>query len=297
MKKYLKLIVLLKIFLIIGVTFLPVLHISLSKKKETIPVGKIHYLLHKFYAISEPSLIRIFDYLITSKFIISTASGKFIMKFLALLGYFLPHGIVTTTERASILLHNIEKNAKKQGGQIAVGPCVCQYALNKYVEPVEKDIVILYGADIYMHLEMGYRLISADEATDILKKCHEKNLVHSVEFCMHSHKWTFVICNCDSEICVVTRTYKLVKRFLYAGPDIVSYDKKKCSGFDNCGKCVDVCMFDANKILDEHIIVDYDACLGCGQCVFVCQNKSRHMIERENFSTRGMLPIEFFKKE
>ncbi len=162
-----------------------------------------------------------------------------------------------------------------------MGRCVCQSALNRWEEPVCKDMVLLYGADIYIHLNKGYRLITAEEARQMLRRFHEDGLVHELDFCMQSGKWIFVICNCEKQICVSTRVYLLTGEFLHAGPEIVCYDPEQCVGAEQWGRCLERCIFDGNILKDRKILVDYGKCMGCGLCVSSCAGGAREMVPRE----------------
>ena len=53
----------------------------------------------------------------------------------------------------------------------------------------------------------------------------------------------------------------------------INHDADKC---DTCGKCEEVCIFDAIKS-DEHgrPIYNEDACYGCGLCVEKCPQNAR----------------------
>jgi MinD superfamily P-loop ATPase len=53
----------------------------------------------------------------------------------------------------------------------------------------------------------------------------------------------------------------------YYGGDIAIIDDDKCI---SCGRCVDVCHFDAIRVEDGHYIVDDSFCEGCGYCYEVC---------------------------
>lgn len=45
-------------------------------------------------------------------------------------------------------------------------------------------------------------------------------------------------------------------------------DEALCAG---CGRCVEVCPFDALSLRDEVARVDDGACMGCGVCVAQCK--------------------------
>lgn len=266
-------------------------HVSLSGRKLG-GVGPVQYLMHKIYAVMEPPILRITDFLVSSSFIKGNGFGRALMRLIATASHYLPHGIVITTDAAGRFLEYIEKLEGPERARIAVGPCVCQRAIGKWEEPTIKDIVILYGADIYTHLKLGYILITAREAKKILVKSRDAGLIHSIEFCMQSGRWTFVICNCDRKICVVTRTYFLTGKMIYPGPQIVSSNGARCRGEKKCGKCIPVCMFGAISSTGKRPVTDYDQCMGCGLCVHACGGTARSMKNRAGYAHDALIPAD-----
>ena len=264
-------------------------HLGLSGR-EFIRVGWVQYLLHKLYAVLEPTILRITDFVFSIKLLTDTVAGREILKLVATAAWALPHGVVITTEAAERVIDFIMETEYANGAKLAVGPCVCQMALHRWKEPSMKDMVVLYGADIYLHLKLGYRLINADEAKDMLRRFHKVGLVHEIDFCMHSGRWTFVICNCEKEICVLTRAHLLTGKLLYPGPEIVSHEPEKCIGVDKCGLCIKRCIFDANIIEGDKVRVDYDKCMGCGLCVTTCKGNARSMARRKDYSYDKIIP-------
>jgi hypothetical protein len=129
------------------------------------------------------------------------------------------------------------------------GRACVRWPLDRWQEPSRKDIVVLYGAEIYLRLDLGYRIITADEAAAILERCRDAGLVHSLDFCMQSGRWHFVICNCDREICVLVRTFLLTGKMIYPGPFIVKQDRERCLGPDACGQCVRICRGKARELV------------------------------------------------
>ena len=255
-------------------------------------VGPIQYAAHWLYGVSEPAILRAVDRLFSSRALTGTRAGRMVLRLIAWASRYLPHGVVVTTPAAERLVDFIVHTEGPRGARLAVGPCVCQRALNRWKEPCNKDMVLLYGADIYYHLNVGYKLLSPEEAKGILRECHAAGLIHAIEFCMQSGKWIFVVCNCDGEICVPTRGYFLTGRFLFPGPEIVAYDPARCVGEEQCGRCLDRCMFGANLVVDGKISLDAGRCLGCGLCVSTCAGKARSMRERGDYGRDRQVPAE-----
>ena len=267
-------------------------HVAFHKDR-LVPINWSHYFIHWLYGKYEPQILRIVDWVMSRKIIRGNPVGLLLLKIMAIASHYLPHGIIVSTRAATNLVHFIEEQQSGEDGpKIAVGPCVCQMSLDRWKEPSCKDIVVLYGADIYLHLQRGYRIINAAEAQKILESCRDAGLVHSLDFCMQSGKWHFVVCNCDAEICVIARVFFLTGRMLYPGPQIAKRDKSLCLGAEKCGKCVAACMFQANYVKDGKVCFDGKKCMGCGQCVSQCQGNARSMITRKNYQHEKIIPAE-----
>ena len=278
-------------FLLDGLTLALAGHVAFGGDK-LVPIGRIHYVLHWLYGKYEPCILRLTDWLLRKKIITDTLPGRALMNILAIISHYLPHGIVVPTASAVNLVRFIESlQGEENAPKLAVGPCVCQKALDRWQEPSCKDIVVLYGAEIYLHLNLGYRIINADEAVAILEQCRDAGLVHSLDFCMQSGRWHFVICNCDRNICVLVRTFHITGKMIYAGPLIVKQDKEHCLGPEACGHCVNICMFGANSIRGQAIEVDGRKCLGCGQCVRVCRGNTRELVRRARYAYQTVIPV------
>jgi NAD-dependent dihydropyrimidine dehydrogenase PreA subunit len=277
-------------------TLMLVGHVSFGGDK-LVPIGRIHYVLHWLYGKYEPWILRLVDWLLSKKILTDSQPGRALLTLVATTSYYLPHGIVVPTASAVNLVRFIESLRDEENApKLAVGPCVCQKALDRWQEPSCKDIVVLYGAEIYLHLNLGYRIINADEAVAILERCRDAGLVHSLDFCMQSGQWHFVICNCDRDICVLVRVFQITGKMIYAGPLIVKQDKEHCLGPEACGHCVNICMFGANSIRDQAIHVDGRKCHGCGQCVRICRGKARELVRRARYAHENVIPAQVLLK-
>ncbi len=204
----------------------------------------------------------------------------------------LPREVVVTTDAACRFIDFIySQELDNDSARMAVTKCVCQTATKKFREPVLKDMALLYTADMYTSIKHTgikepFNLIeTAEEAKEMIRYFDECNLVHTVMYCHSSGRWTFVMCNCDDEICVPVKAYKAGRRDqVLAGPEIVSLNREKCKGCEECGKCVKRCIFDCNTVSEDgKSEVDTAQCLGCGLCASTCPTGARTMIRRENY--------------
>ncbi len=57
----------------------------------------------------------------------------------------------------------------------------------------------------------------------------------------------------------------------YIGGRVMSIDPRQCSV---CGKCIDVCQWNAISKTNNTVSIDEDSCEGCGACVLVCLTKA-----------------------
>lgn len=244
-----------------------------------------------WYGVIEPYIIKYGDFMLQKP----KRTSKYVKQYKPKT---LPSGVIISTEAACkfvdyIYSHNSEDNSAR----IAITKCVCQTALNKPKEPQWKDMALLYAADMYTTLKHTgikekFRLIeTAEEAKEMLNYFNGCGLMHNVLYCNSSGKWTFVMCNCDDEVCVPFRSYMAGrKEEISAGPEIIAMKRERCVGADECGKCIERCHVKANFIdKDGKSNVKYDECLGCGLCVSTCKHNARMMIPRRDYKHEDIL--------
>ena len=90
-------------------------------------------------------------------------------------------------------------------GDIAVGPCRCRIGHRACGHPVDTDIVIRTGTRVWLEaFPREYRLISRQEALDIVDECARLGMFHMVFLhCMLGGAVNeYVICNCCTDGCV-----------------------------------------------------------------------------------------------
>lgn len=258
---------------------------------ELRPVSRGQYIQQWIYGVVEPLILRATMFMLNdpvrSRLFNKMATPKA-----------LPREVVVSTEAACRFVDFIYRTeAGTDCPRMAVTKCVCQTATGRFREPVEKDMALLYTANLYTtakHTGIGepYRIIeTAEEAKQMLHYFDECGLVHTIMYCHSSGRWTFVICNCDDEICVPVQAYKAGRRDqVLAGPEIAWLDPGKCIGCAECGACLDRCIFGANAVgPDGKSTLDPAKCLGCGLCVPTCPAGARMLVRRKDYQHEDKL--------
>jgi len=62
------------------------------------------------------------------------------------------------------------------------------------------------------------------------------------------------------------------------GIPVPEVDKSKCN---YCGKCAEVCEFNAIVVIKKKVLIFPELCHGCGGCSYVCPEKAINEVERE----------------
>jgi ferredoxin len=248
------------------------------KNGGLVEVGPVQSTLTFIYATYESPILRLLD--ATTRLFLRLKGRPVLWVLSRVLGTFLPTAEVVTHEQASDFIDAI---SGLENTQIAVGPCMCQKALNKRSGPYMKDMVILYGSDAYKRAYGDeYHDVTPEEAKKLLKEFSDEGLIPTFFACVHSGGWIYAICNCESEICFPFRAHQAAGAVMFPGRFVVSVDAEKCT---QCGQCVDRCHVGANS-LDGSGMVDVSKCYGCGLCVSTCAGGAREMVERADYRNR-----------
>lgn len=167
---------------------------------------------------------------------------------------------------------------------IAVGHCFCRHHQDLLGDPCKttnlRENCFTFGKSARYTSEQGFaRLISKDEALQILKKSEEDGLVHKA---FHPHedieRDETSICNCCECCCATFKfwregTMPMINSTNY----LSSIDEKLCIG---CGICVEKCPVKAIELNDNSkAIRNADWCIGCGICAHFCPENAISLLE------------------
>ena len=132
---------------------------------------------------------------------------------------------------------------------VSVGPCSCRRARRLMGEGcghLEEDMCMYLNDNAVNYSETGaHRLISKEEAFEILKRAEDNGLVHELNV-TPGYDDTTAICNCCGCSCFALRIASY-----FRAPDairtnyIARVDKDKCVA---CGQCVENCQLNAVKL-------------------------------------------------
>ena len=163
---------------------------------------------------------------------------------------------------------------------IAVGYCFCRHHKDLLGEPCKQTDIrencFTFGKSARYTSEQGFaRMVSKEEALDILKKSEKDGLVHKAYHANFDIKQDETsICNCCNCCCG------------QAGGPTVNYtnyisqvNQDLCVG---CGTCVEHCHTDSMQLNDEGKAENTgNRCIGCGVCAYFCPENAISLVENK----------------
>ena len=161
----------------------------------------------------------------------------------------------------------------KSKSKIVVTDCICRKRTQVLGTTCEKTLeaCFMFGSmgQYYLDRNIG-RLVSTDEAIEIVRKCQEEGLVTQPATSQNPGG----MCNCCGDCCGVLKA--LNKHPKPAEIVFSNYqamvDESECSG---CEDCLERCQMDAISMTDDDVArVNADRCIGCGLCVTTCPTES-----------------------
>jgi Pyruvate/2-oxoacid:ferredoxin oxidoreductase delta subunit len=176
---------------------------------------------------------------------------------------------------------------------IAVGSCYCRNHTRVLGHPCEytniKDSCFTFGKSARHTAKHGFsRLISKEEALDLLEKIRDDGLVHKV---MHLRANPELredaICNCCPDCCPQGGGFMAQPTANYTNFR-AQINPELCSG---CGTCVEKCHELIIELNDDDIAEpDQESCIGCGVCAYFCPENAISMVKTPLRIVRIMPP-------
>lgn len=184
---------------------------------------------------------------------------------------------VLLTEKANhILDYERATHIIEDAQYIGVGLCYCRhknYHLGKACElnaPMETCMTFDNVARSLAEHGGYSRLISKEEAKDILQMAYGYNLVQIGENVREHPAFMCNCCGCCCEALQAARRFSPMQPIATTN-FIPKVDLQDCI---SCGKCSRVCPVLAISMKDKKPVIDESICLGCGVCARNCQKKT-----------------------
>jgi len=156
---------------------------------------------------------------------------------------------------------------------IAVTACTCRVVDGKCGKTVDVCIQLDKADDYALERGSG-RKLTKDEALEMLKKCEEEGLVHTVG---NTRGLGHIICNCCEDCCINWSNHgKLNINFTAPSRFAAFVEADNCTG---CEVCLERCYFDAISLDSGISEIDEEKCMGCGLCVVTCDEEAIVMKE------------------
>jgi Pyruvate/2-oxoacid:ferredoxin oxidoreductase delta subunit len=181
-----------------------------------------------------------------------------------------------------IIMHNPQR--------IIALDCPCRMARENPCTPVDVCLIVgdPFASFILEHQPEKSRLISPEEAMDILKAEHDRGHVSHAFFKDAMLNRFYAICNCCSCCCGAFQAHQNGTPMLMTSGYTASVDSELCEGCETCSR---FCQFEAIDIVDHQAQIRSEDCFGCGVCVDQCQ---QHAITLHRDPAKG-IPLEIHK--
>lgn len=189
---------------------------------------------------------------------------------------FVQEPVLMTEKTNHILDYERAMHIIEEAKYVGVGTCYCRHKnLHLGIEcELHAPLETCLSFDNVAHSlaeHGGYaRLISKEEAKDILQMAYSYNLVQIGE---NVREHPAFLCNCCGCCCeALGAAKKFGPMHPIATTNFLSkIDVEKCVG---CGKCAKICPILAISIQKKKAVIDKSICLGCGVCVRNCPTKA-----------------------
>jgi len=186
---------------------------------------------------------------------------------------------IEVPEEKIISTQNVEEIIEKFD-EIAVGHCYCRHFRDLVGESCKqtdlRENCFTFGKSARYTTEQGFaRMISKEEALEILKKSEKDGLVHKAYHPnMDFKREEDSICNCCSDCCGQSKNITSnLSNF------IAQVDHEICTG---CGTCVEKCYSGAKELNDAGKAETIEErCIGCGICAAFCPEGAISLVERQ----------------
>jgi ferredoxin len=181
---------------------------------------------------------------------------------------------IVPTQEVSALIEKFD--------EIAVGHCFCRHHKDLMGQPCrqtdQRENCFTFGKSARYTTQQGFaRMVSKQEALEVLKKAEEAGLVHKAYHPnFDTAKDETSICNC-CRCCCGNSVENMIAPIINATNYLAVIDADRCIG---CGICVEKCHTGAALLnADGKAHRAKDHCIGCGVCASFCPENAISLLE------------------
>jgi NAD-dependent dihydropyrimidine dehydrogenase PreA subunit len=168
------------------------------------------------------------------------------------------------------------------GQSFLVNECICKKEKDLLGKPCDRPLEVCLAIaplpGVFDDSPSG-KVISKEEAHELLRKTEEAGLVHLTDNVQTGHIY---ICNCCGCCCGVLAginelgipASKVINSHYFA-----EIDEDKCAV---CGLCADErCQVNAIEERDDSYQIIRERCIGCGLCIDTCPGEAIHLVRKK----------------
>ncbi|MEW6440606.1 MAG: 4Fe-4S binding protein [bacterium] len=160
-----------------------------------------------------------------------------------------------------------------------VNDCICRKEQALLGHGCAKPLQVCLGLGplpgMFHDNPLGGRVITKEEAREVLRKSEEAGLVHLTSNVQNGH---FFICNCCGCCCGVLRSINMGLPNVTNSNYYAEIDPEACSA---CGICLEErCQIKAIEEGDNTYSVNRERCIGCGLCVTTCPSEAIRLVRK-----------------
>lgn len=184
--------------------------------------------------------------------------------------------VLTNEKTNHILDYERATRIVEEAEYIGLGTCYCRHKMYHAGHPCEInapwDVCLTFDNVARSLAEHGgyARLISKEEAKEVLELSYESNLVQIGENVREHPAFICNCCGCCCEALQAARKFSPMQPVATTNY-IPKVSRNQCVG---CGKCVKVCPILAIQMDEKNPVIDEEICLGCGVCARNCPTKA-----------------------
>lgn len=170
----------------------------------------------------------------------------------------------TIQDKRQLVPHQQALIYLQESSALSVVNCLCRMTYQRCDKPLKVCLALGEKAKFFINRGIGEE-IDTQKGLEILDISRENGLVHSID---NSDNPNY-LCNCCECCCVFVQGLKKYGIFTSIGKSgfIAVLNQDLCN---QCGICVEKCIFEAISFDGESIIFDKNKCFGCGLCAYNC---------------------------